>query len=201
MSELIFYDVHEQTKYQITISKPANMEDLSDMFITAEELRDLTGSSYFNVGEGAKPICLQSVVEAEVNKLTEKLDASGKKSLLIEDEELLEVLKNGYLSDFLNGSDEFGRHGNRICYARRYKRKKHKATQSDVTGLWFALQDAFKAKFNVYPSHIPRYERHIPMFKAFQKIVGWRRVRATTTNKERAKFYRQIWDNPEEYIK
>jgi len=203
MSELIFYDVLEQTKYQITVCKPAALEDLSDMFISSEELRDLTGqgNSHNYLGEGqTRKLCLKSSVTAEINKLIAKLETSGKKSIPIEDEDLLDVLKGGYLSDFIDDDTTFGRHGDRLGYKKRYARKKHKATQGDVRNLWDALSNGFYDKYKTWPTHIPKYDRHIRMFKAFKKIVGWRLVRSRT-DKEQAKFYRQIWDNPEEYIR
>lgn len=199
MSELVFYDVLEQTKYQITVCKPAALEDLSDMFISSEELRELTGHNYLGEGQTRK-LCLKSSVTAEINKLIAKLETSGKKSIPIGDEDLLDVLKGGHLSGFIDGNDTFGRHGNRLGYKKRYVRKKHKATQRDVQDLWNALSSGFREKYKAWPPYFTKQDRHIGMFKAFKKIVGWRLVRSRT-NKEQAKFYRQIWDNPEEYIR
>lgn len=196
-----FFDIHEHTRFQITISKPEKVEELSDLFVTRDELRDIIGDRFFYHGTGQRTFRLTSVVESEVKVLTDKLDASGKKTLRIEDQELLDVLKSGYLSDYTPGCDLYGRHGDRICYARRYKRKKLKATQGDVSTLWSCMMHAFRVKYGCYPSHIPRYDRHIPMFNAWKKIVGWRRTRRQMSNPDNVKFYRQIWDDPEEFIK
>ncbi|HEX04751.1 MAG TPA: hypothetical protein ENH10_06290 [Bacteroidetes bacterium] len=196
-----FYDIHEQTKYQITISKPEKVEDLSDLFITKEELNVLIGNSVYLSNGNQVTRILSAVVTTEVKAWAEKLVASGKKTLRIDDEDLLYVLKKGYLTDYTGNDTTFGRHGNNICYARRFKRKKTKVTQGDVTTVWGHMFYAFKDKFHVYPSHIPRYGRHIRMFKAFKKIVGWRAVRKQIGTHAHLKFYRQIWDNPEEHIK
>lgn len=195
-----FYDLHEQTKYQLVISSPRKMEDLSDLFISSDELTELIGPSYRSSrGYGERnTITLRDAVAADIKKLTDKLDASGKKSIPIDNEELLDVLKQGYMSDF-TADPTYGRHGDRVCYTNRYQRKKHKATQSDVAALWLALQYGFKDKYDCYPSHITRWERHIGMFKAFKKIVGWRRI-LKHTSQPQTKFFRQIWDNPEEYF-
>ena len=195
-----FYDIHEQTPYQITVSKPENMEDLSDLFITGDELQDLVGRHSY-VSDKHSTIILSGVITAAVKELTEKLEASNKKTIRIDDEELLEVLKENYLSAFTPQDSGFGRHGNTICYTRRYKRKKHTATQGDVTMMWSYLSYAFRNKFDTFPTHIPRYDRTINMFKAFKSIVGWRRVRTCIHDKKTVKFFRQIWDNPEEYIR
>ena len=195
-----FYDIHDQNKYQITISKPENMEELSDLFVTQEEFKDLIGDNFWYHDNSPRTITLKSVVENEVKEWADKLEASGNKTLRIEDEELLDILKQGHLSDFTPGTDKYGRHGDRICYARRYKRVKKRATQGDVRNLWSYLQHGFRQKYGCYPSHIPMYKRGLTMFKAFKKIVGWRRVRAEIKDKEYVKFIRQIWNNPEEFI-
>lgn len=197
-----FYDILEQTKYHILISRPAKMEELSDLFITEEEVTALTGNHFYHPRTGdTRRVMLDNVISTEVMTWADKLIASGKKTLRIDDEDLLDVLKRGYLSDHTEGDNRFGRHGDRICYARQFKRKKTKPTQGDVTNLWSMMFWGFRDKFDTYPSHVPKYDRGTSMFKAFKSIVGWRRTRAHMHNKELVKFYRQIWDNPEEHIK
>jgi hypothetical protein len=195
-----FYDIQEQTKYRVVITKPKSVEDLSDLFISKDELEDLVGKHRFWAPSTSDTVCsviLRNEVTAAVERLVKKLETSKKKTIPIDDDELLEVLKMGYVSDWT--SSDYGRHGDRLCYAKRYKRKKTKATQGDVRELWQAFALGFHKKFQTYPPHISTYDRHLSMFTAFQKIVGWRRVRSTTT-KQQAKFFRQIWDNPQEYI-
>lgn len=196
-----FYDILEQTKYRITVSKPKNMEDLSDLFVTKDELLTLIGRHQYLGGTEKRSIIMNGVVCTELKIWTDKLIASGKKTLRIDDEDLLDVVKKGYLTDFMEDDDRFGRHGNRICFARQFKRKKTKVTQGDVTKVWGYFTCAFYDKFKTRPSHIPRYDRHVRMFNAFKKIVGWRLMRKQMSDKTMVKFYRQIWDNPEEHVK
>jgi hypothetical protein len=195
-----FYDIHEQTKYKITISQPENVEELSDMFTTKEELESLVGTGIWINGNSKRSFFLDKVISEEIAKLGKKLDESGKKTILIEDHELLDALKGSYVSDY-DAEGRFGRHGDRLCYARRYTRKKTKPTQGDVRAMWSQLQYAFRRKFGCYPSHIPRYDRHLTMFKAWQKIIGWKAFIAGVGNKEDRKWFRMIWKNPEEYMK
>ena len=200
--EMNFYNVHDQTDYKITISRPESVEDLSDLFITEDELQDIIGRNvYVYSANTPSTYTLTKTVEQAVRKWADKLDKSKKKSILIEDQELLDILKGGYVTDYTPGTDTYGRHGDRLCYAKRYKRKKTRATQGDVTDLWNVFSFAFNKKFGCYPSHIPRYDRHVTHFKAWKKILGWKVVRQCMRNTESVKFYRQIWDNPEEYIK
>lgn len=192
-----FFNVHDQTKYSITISRPETIEQLNDWFISEEELEELIGRRVY---AKAKPVTykLKESVRAEVKKWAEKLDASGKKTLLIDDDELLEVLKEGYMADY---APDYGRHGNRICFARRYKRVKKRATQGDARTLWIHIFPvAFRNKFGCYSPHVAVYDRNVTLFKAFKKILGWKAVRASISNTENVKFYRQIWDNPEEFM-
>ena len=200
-NEMDFYNIHDQTDYKITISKPESVEDLSDLFVTKDELEDIVGRGFYVYSTGPVTFTLKKTVEREVRKWADKLDGSKKKSILIEDQELLDVLKGGHVTDYTPDTTEYGRHGDRLCYARRYKREKTRATQGDVSSLWSTFSRAFKEKFGCYPSHIPRYDRHPTHFKAWKKILGWKVVRQCIYDKESAKFYRQIWDNPEEYIK
>lgn len=194
-----FFDIIEETPYKLVISRPENMEELSDLFVTEEELKELTGHSIYLHSAGIKrTILCENTIKKAVEEQISKLEASKKKTIVIDDDELLDILKHGYLSDYTNG--EYCRRGNRLCYGRPYKRVKTKATQGDVNKLWNVFQYAFKSKFNCYPSHIPIRDRHLKMFKAWQQIVGWKRVRAACSNKEEAKFLRMIWDNPEEFI-
>lgn len=195
-----FYDILEQTPYKIMIAKPENMEDLSDLFVTEEELEEMVGRNVMVYGK-TQTIKLNNTITREVIAWAEKLVASGKKTLRIEDEALVDVLKEGHLRDYTEDDTRFGRHGDRICYAQQFKRKKTKVTGGDVKKMWDMFTYAFREKFNVYPTHIPRYERGVNMFKAYKSIIGWQLMRKQMHNKDLVKFYRQIWDNPEGHIK
>lgn len=194
-----FFDVHEHTKYKVTVSRPENVEELSDCFITEDELKDIVGPNFWYQGNSPRTFINNTVVSAELDKWAAKLEESGKRTLLIEDEELLGLLKDkNYVSDFIDG--KYGRHGDRICFSRRYERKKTKPTKTDVREFWIRIFPcAFRDKFGCYQSHIPTYDRHLPHFKAWKKILGWKRC-SQYMNDGNKKFYRQIWDHPEEYV-
>lgn len=195
-----FYNVEEQTKYTISISRPEGIDDLTDCFISHEELETLIGRRVYLHSKKKGKYTLGAVVSAELKKWAEKLDASGKKTFPIEDEDLLNVLKSGYLSDYMSDST-YCRHGDRIGYSRRYKRVKKKATQKDVRRFWtYVFPYAFRHKFDCYPPNTSLYDRHLPMFRAYKKILGWKNC-VKYMDVDNRKFYRQIWDNPEEYVK
>lgn len=196
-----FFDVHEHTKYKITICRPESIDQLSDMFTTEDELKDLIGDRYFRTSS-TKPrtYLLNDVITKELEKWADKLDASGKKTLEIDDEELLDILKSSsYVSDFIDES--YGRHGNRICYSRRYKRTKKKPTRSDVREFWIRIFPyAFRSKFDCFSPYFTTYDRHLAMFKAWKKVLGWKACSKFMSDPTQRKFYRMIWDNPEEYV-
>jgi hypothetical protein len=182
---------------------PESVEQLSDLFITSDELSEIIGTVHFYCPPNGKQreFLLKNTIIVELQKWADKLKCSKKKTLVIDDQELLDVLKDSYVSDYI--SCEFGRHGNRICYSKRYVRKQTKPTKKNVNSMWWMFDYAFREKFGCYMPHIPRYNRHLAMFRAFKEIIGWRRMRKQMDGEfpETIKFYRQIWDNPEEYIR
>ena len=215
--EEVFYNVLSQTKYVIEIERPTSLEELTDMFISAEELNNLSGRNTCKpvINDGSPQYVVQGlrvdpgerrrieftdVIKAEISRLGKKLDESGKKTIPIEDEELLDILKKKPLYHY-DTTGKYGRRGNRLCYAERQRRKKKKPTKGDVRDMWDVFSYAFKDKFDCYPPHAPVYMRTVPLFKAYQKIIGWR-LFATflSSNPEDRKWYRMIWDKPEEYV-
>lgn len=196
-----FFDVLDQSRYSIQVSRPENVEELSDCFISKEELEELTGRCIhlYTRGKPARYL-LSNTIRAEVKKWCDKLDASGKKSLPIDDEDLVCVLKDNYLSEFTD-NDRYCRHGDRVGYSRRYVRVKKKPTQGDVRAFWIQIFPlAFRNKFGCYPPAISTYDRHLPLFNAWKKVIGWKACRKVMSDTDQVKFYKMIWDNPEEYV-
>ena len=202
--EAHYFNVEEQSKYSVKVAAPTNMEDLSDAFITREELQQLTGNHGLYVAVNGKSaittVLFHTTIEAELTKYAERLDVSSHKSILIEDDELVEALKDGrarHVMDYIGR--KYCRHGDRLRYFASRRRVKRNATKGDMRDFWSIFSDAFSAKYGTYLPHAPIWYRTLKLFKAYQKILGWRRCRKHM-NKDNAKFYRQVWDNPEEYI-
>jgi hypothetical protein len=201
---MIFYDILEQSEYEISFSRPGKPENLSDLFITHEELSDLIGRPESNrMYSTSTPykVTLDAVVKSAVEKLAQELQKSGKKSIPIDDAELLAVIKRrGGLRSF-SYEGLYCIRKDRICYAKSYKRIKKKATQGDLRRLWIDFQHAYCKKYGCYPPHITLADRSRKQFEAWKKIVGWKFISKQASSKEERKFYRQIWDNPEEFMK
>lgn len=196
-----FFDVHEQTKYRIIISKPETIDKISDDFISDDELKDLVGKNFWPPHSSEpRTYLLDNSITKELQTWADKLKASGKKTLLIEDDELLSVLKKDgcCIPDYV---PEFGRHGDRICYSRRYKRVKKKPTLTDVKEFWNRIfYHAFYTRFGAWPPYVPTYNRGLQAFKAWKKCLGWTACAKHMHDPKQKKFYRMIWDNPQEYM-
>ena len=189
-----FFDVHEHTKYMVEISRPESIDQLSDYFMSEDELKDMIGGHFYcpSTNTPRKFLCNDLITKELENW-------AAKKTLIIEDEDLVDVLKTTYVSYYID--EKYGRHGNRICYARRYKRKKKKPTKGDVREFWIRIfSHAFMSKFGAWPPYFSTYDRHLSAFKAWQKVLGWKACSKHMHDPVQKKFFKMIWDNPEEYV-
>jgi hypothetical protein len=211
---LTYYNVEHQNAYTITVSQVTSLEDLGDVFVTNEELNELgvsysesiiahrlasVGLAHMKPNERLTRYTLKSSVEQALKHWRDKLIRSRKRTIVIEDQDLLAVLKDsiGVVQDHLG--NKYCRRGDRLGYTTRYKRKQTKPTQANRTHLWEAMECGFRQKYGAWLPHCPRWMRQLNLFKAYKDCVGWRRTRQNL-NSENAKWCRIIWDNPEEYF-
>ncbi len=199
----LYFDIQEQSRYGMIVTIPKEMSDLSDSFVTREELQDLTGNMNLYIANqpgATTTLMFHELIGAEVKKLVDQLDASDKKSVLIKDQELLDVLKNGRAYEMARyAGNEYCRHGDRIKYYKSRRRIKKTASKSDRNYMWSIFMNAFHEKYGTHMPFIPLWYRTLALFKAYKKLIGWKAFRAAINNKDQVKFFRQIWDNPEEY--
>lgn len=191
----MYYEVVEESKYYIQVKGIEDISEVGDAFYTYEEIQDLTGEDYFN--HHRRIIYFESRIEKELEKWAALLEASGKKTLLIKDPELVEFLKSSSNSLASYAGAKYTRRGDRIGYYR--KRKKTKPTKGDLRCIWWAFEGGFRRKHGAYFPNIPAWARSLALFKALQKVVGWREVRKGLADED-AKWCKMIWNNPEEYI-
>ncbi len=194
-AQKMYYDVIEQSKYHIEVKMIDNLEDVSDVFYTHEEICTLTGESY--ISKHQRVIYFDDLIKKELENWSGQLEESGKKTIVIKDHELVETLKNSArsLADF--AGHKYMRRGDRIGYY--IKRKKTKATKGDLRTMWTHLEGAYHDKYTCWLPHIPGWVRTLTLFESLQDIVGYRRVRARM-HEDDVKFLRQIWYNPKEYF-
>ena len=198
-----YYDITEQSRYGMTVTRPKKIEDLSDSFVTREELVELTGhqSLYIADSPGSSTTLLfHELIKAEVTKYAERLEVSTKKSIRITDQELLEALKSQRARPMtMYSSHLYCRHGDRIKYYKARRRVKKTATKGDSSYMWSIFMNAFHNKHGTHMPFIPMWYRTLRLFKAYKKYIGWKAFRGAIRNKDQVKFFRQVWDNPEEY--
>lgn len=125
-----YYEVEEQSKYYIIINKIDSLEEAMDVVYTSEELKELYGIDeryYYGTGHRFFKKKIAGVLNGYKRKIPE-----GKKSIKIDDDELIEALKVAYdkgysLSDYIKGCR---RVGNRLYI--HTKKAKAKATKRDA---------------------------------------------------------------------
>ncbi len=197
-----YFNVLEKTRYCMTIMKTESMADLEDSFISSDELRDLVGPTNYYMGgsPGPKMFFFHDVIEADLVKYTQRLEASGKRSIRIDDPDLVEALKDSRAKHLKEYTDEnYCRHGSRIRYWSSRKRIKKAVTAGDVAQMWGIFSSAFQGKYGTYMPWPNSYNRTVALFNVFKKFTGWRACRKHMPD-NLVKWYRLIWDNPEEYL-
>ena len=193
----MYYDIIEQGRYFVKVKPIEDLTEVSDVFYTFEEMQEICDGGYLS-HTGMTIRHFDSLITAELEKWAAKLDESGKKTVRITDQELVDVLKNNpnnTLSHY--AGKEYMRRGDRICYYKR--RKKTKPTRGDLRTMWDVLTSGFKDKTGGYLPHIPGWCRNYALFVGLQGIVGYNTARKYFPD-DNAKFLRQIWYNPKEYF-
>ena len=207
-----YYNLEENSKYCMSISRPKSIEDLDDNFMCEDEIQEINSDQVYLPSIGStRTIIKHAAIKAELAVWVDKLIASKKRSILITDQELLDTLERGEAWNVPSYTDDkFTRHGERLRY--RVKRKKTRATRGDLNQTWWIMLEAFDKKFSVRLPHHPMYIRRLELFLVYKKLIGWRAFcKAQETHwygygkergiKEQRKFHRYIWDNPEEFMK
>ena len=199
-----YHDILSKTRYMIEIGPAVNIEDVSDEFIDSEEYRELTGNSMYGRTAAPRTNVLHTVVKTELEMWAGKLEGCGRKSIVIDDEELVTALKHhfsSHVSDYVG--ETYCRHGDRLRYSVSRKRVKTKVTKTDARIMWSILHDAFHSKYGAHLPYTPVWYRRLALFNVYKKIVGWRAARERILKghytHSHLKFYRKIWDNPEEH--
>lgn len=190
----MYYDVVEQSKYHVTVKPIEDLADVGDTFYTHEEICELSGEKYFS--QHQRIVYFDHLIIAELEKWADVLEGSGKKTVIMTDHELVEVLKQtpSSLADF--AGRKYMRHGDRIGYYR--KRKKKKATRGDLAIMWDVLVSGWNAKYGAWLPHIPRWNRSHGLFLALQKATGYNTCRPFMP--EDYQWCRHIWYNTKEYF-
>lgn len=195
--KIVYYNIEERDRFSISISCAKNVEDLSDNFIDSEDYRDLTGRAVYHAS-GIVRNMIHSLIKSELETLMEQLVGSGKKTILIGDDELVTALKDPHCHNVADYIPGYCRHGDRLQYSRTRRRRKTKVTKTDARDMWGIFGSAFFTKFGTHMPYVPMWYRRLTLFKVYKKLIGWRKM-CGHMERNNIKFYREIWDNPEEH--
>jgi len=191
MSERV-YEIQSQTKYSITITEIDNIEDCGDHFITQEELTEM-GIRY---NYGTAPRLFDNKIKAEINRLISKI-AEGKKSIIIDDDELVEVLTSSSraVSEFVKGTR---RVGNRLSLYTKKVVPQTKVKYKNWTTLVLAYERILKEKFEVYVDVKRNDSDRKGFVEVFKKGFTWEDVlEIDVVDKDDIEWCKKLWDNPE----
>jgi hypothetical protein len=186
----------------IKLTKINNIEDAGDDFITEEELCEMLGEEYnedkhyyrYNVIERS-----QAIVEA-LGALIAEAKRLNKKTIIIKDNDLIEVLKRGSASDHVKG---LRRVGNRLYL---HDKKPNVPKKANVTMLAYRVQWTVN-KGNKVEIEIKYANHDVPATIALcKKLVSWEDIvwnadGYNMVDAETIGFCKQIWDNPNMFEK
>lgn len=191
------YAIETSSPYMIKLTKINNIEDAGDEFITEEELCEMLGEEYnenkyyyrYNVIERS-----QAIVEA-LGALIAEAKRLNKKTIVIKDNDLIEVLQRGPVSDHVKG---LRRVGNRLFL---HDKKPNVPKKANVTTLAYRVQWTVN-KGNKVEIEIKYANHDVPATIALcKKLVSWEDIvwnadRYNMVDAETIGFCKQIWDNP-----
>lgn len=196
-----FYTIEEDTKYTTTFTRTDNVEDVGEEFLTWEEFNEMYGNSYNNYWyeDGQYTYIKVAKVTNVLNDVKQQLIADKKKSMVVNDEELIHALVK-YSRAVSNFVPNMRRVGNRFSYDETVKKEKVGPKKTDVTALVnIAARIASKASgIEITFKYVQCNCRYA--VETVKKLVSWEDlVRYFPENKIEQKIvdnYKQIWDNP-----
>lgn len=187
--------IDERTKYTTKFRRIDNIEDAGDEFFSLEEMHEIVGDNFYCHNEGSAQNT--PAIVAELADWKNKLIASGKKTIVITDVELVDVLTNAttcFASDFVAG---VRRVGNRLSLAPE-KALKKVADKRDFSRLvnvcHLTINKGQKYDFSLTYCNDDRVGALTLLKKLLKwEDLAWSEFKFTT---EEHSFMQEIWDNP-----
>lgn len=190
------YEIIKQTKYNIQ-TRAVPIEECGDEFLTRDDLDDLGVSPY-----GTNHNFNDRVKESITSYL--KRIPKGKKSIIIDDEELIDFLKDSYwpISHFVKGTR---RTGNRLF--KHNKLEKKKANFKDWKSLIkvFETYYVYEYKIEVKIKRDTKNKRDV--INTIRKLATWENLERTNNRdlankkrwsipKDEMKWVKNVYENP-----
>lgn len=194
MSEIQYYNIVEQTRYSMKIEPVKNIAECSDDFLTKEELIERFEARY--VSDYTRSFTDHALVRAELNKIVDPLEDGKIRSVVIEDEDLLAVVKEHGMSRYVA---EVRRRGNRISRWSYRPRKQKAPRKSDGRAVWSALTQYMHSVTGHWPPHFEVCTRTPAMLTFYQRAVRWKHIVKFIPESQK-RWARMVWQKPEEYL-
>jgi len=191
-----YYTIEAETKYYVELSGPVPIEEVTNEFVSEDEL------SYEGRYPRAGVMLRYDVIRKALDELCSKLEKSKKRTIQIKDQDLLDALCHERcepITELTGGT--FSRRKDRLCYPPK-PRKKVKPTKGDAKNLIRIAADAVYIEFGTWFPRIALVEYRAGLLLMFKKVFTWKQMRSFIPrhDEKNLKFYKQIWDNPKEYL-
>ena len=198
------YNVDSQSKYGISITEIENIEDAGEHFINRSELDEL-GIGYIYSHNNVHTF--DKKIKAALAILKRKIAKSGKKSCKIEDDELVDILKESQQSVSSFGIEGLRRVGNRLSLAptKAAKTEAKKQDFNDLVSVCFSmLEDQLKTKedkdgYSEYVRIDIKYTYHnrAGVITMLKKLFTWEEIvkRCDDDDDDQLKWWKMLWDD------
>jgi hypothetical protein len=166
MEQTQIFEVISQSPYHITIHQIKNIEDCPDEFITEEELREMGVDHCWSGTRYMKGKIISKIQQylAQIPK--------GKKSIIIDDNDLIEALKEGQysVSNFVKGTR---RVGNRLFKYDCTKKEQTEVKFDDWKMLVIQFQLILRDKYGVIVDINLTASKRQETINQFKKLIDW----------------------------
>jgi hypothetical protein len=189
------YTIESDSPYHVKLAEIKNIEDAGDEFYTEEELQEALGITNLYTYSA---IVKRAKVEEELNNLKQQIIKKGKKTIIIDDQELVDFFSHhgGAVSDYVKG---LRRVGNRLFL--HEKKAKTEATKRDFQSFVSRACNQI-SKLSNFNFDIKYTENNRPVaVEMIKKLLTWEQL--IDVNKwnqvlsdEDKIWYKMIWDNP-----
>ena len=196
-----YYEIQEQTKYYIVLSGAIELEEVVDVAFTWEEIKEQFGDVTRSWYSGHR--FFTTKIKGALTRYARKIPAD-KKSIKIDDEELIDALKKAYeqgyaLSDFIKGG--YRRVGDRLY--KHSKAAKSKAIKKDGYRLLNAARRLISLRSGMYFTFSGGAENvRTTTLTWVTETFTWEELKATMEeafdlSAEDAKWSKAVYDKPD----
>jgi hypothetical protein len=189
------FEIEDQSKYHITISGLDNLEDAGEDFITKEELTEMGITQHYG---GTRHF--DSKIKTALNQVLASIKP-GKKSAIIKDEDLLDMMKTTYYpaSHWIKN---VRRVGNRL-FKGSAKKEQAVPSFSNWKSLVYACNQFLCNEYSVDMNINPGKSDRSDTINMYRTLLDWERDlkdwfdEGSCYIEEDVKWYKMMWEDSE----